>query len=183
MVTGGQSSDTTLVLDGGLVASSAVGRIGRGTRFPPQFGQAWFGNPAAQPGHQVHSKVQMNAAASGARSRSQHSQFGRISSIRTSSQVGPGSRRITQDQDGCARLARASPRHPAAPDSPCGVARTRLRRRQRRCPLALPTPRTDPTALGRPRSLRRLLYRPLSPPPVPPEAWSRWATYPREHSS
>jgi len=51
------------------------------TRSPAQFGQL-CAKPAAHPAHQVHSNEQMYASvALGGRSRSQRSQFGRISSM------------------------------------------------------------------------------------------------------
>jgi hypothetical protein len=49
---------------------------------PPQLGQALPGNVCTHSAHQVHSNEQMNASSPDAkRSRSQHSQFGRISNI------------------------------------------------------------------------------------------------------
>jgi hypothetical protein len=57
--------------------SIAAGLIGRGTKFPPQFGQAPPNTVSAQVVQNVHSNVQITAAPlSGGRSLSQHSQFG-----------------------------------------------------------------------------------------------------------
>ncbi len=62
-------------------SSFAVGRIGRGSKFPPQLGQTPPSRLSTQSAQNVHSKVQIRASAlSGGRSRSQHSQFGRSSS-------------------------------------------------------------------------------------------------------
>jgi hypothetical protein len=77
-------SAKTLFVDVGYWASIVTGRTGRRSRFPPQFGQSWSANFSMQPRHHVHSNVQMYASPSGARSRSQHSQFGRICNITTS---------------------------------------------------------------------------------------------------
>jgi hypothetical protein len=58
-----------------------AGRIGRGEKLPPQFGQTPPNTSAAHAAQKVHSKVQITAsAAAGGRSLSQHSQFGRSSS-------------------------------------------------------------------------------------------------------
>lgn len=55
----------------------AAGRIGRGTKFPPQFGHAPPKIVSVQVAQNVHSKVQIIASRlSGGRSLSQHSQFG-----------------------------------------------------------------------------------------------------------
>ena len=60
----------------------SAGRSGRRTSSPPQFGQRPRSTPSAQSTQNVHSKEQMRAARlSGGRSRSQHSQFGRSSSM------------------------------------------------------------------------------------------------------
>src|ERR1700730_2920005 len=59
---------------------SVAGRIGRGSKPPPQFGQTLNSTLSTQSAQKVHSKVQMRASvAAGGRSRSQHSQFGRNS--------------------------------------------------------------------------------------------------------
>jgi hypothetical protein len=69
-------------VDAGYFASMAAGRIGRREKSPPQFGQTPPKTVSAQFAQNVHSKVQIIAsAASGGRSRSQHSQFGLSSSI------------------------------------------------------------------------------------------------------
>src|SRR5262249_43690377 len=66
----------------GKRASAAAGRGGRGTSPPLQFGQRPASTPSAQARQNVHSKEQIIASvASGGRSRSQHTQAGRISSI------------------------------------------------------------------------------------------------------
>jgi hypothetical protein len=60
-----------------------AGLTGRRTSSPPQFGQAPAKRVSAQSAQKVHSKVQIIAfRASGGRSRSQHSQFGRSCSMR-----------------------------------------------------------------------------------------------------
>lgn len=72
-----------------MFATRPAGRIGRGVRLPPQFGQAPPGKPAAQSVHHVHSKEQMNTSGSSTlRSRSQHSQLGRISSTPHGTAIG-----------------------------------------------------------------------------------------------
>jgi len=72
---------STRVVDAGAVTSFASDRVGRMTRSPAQFGQR-CANPAAHPAHHVHSNEQMyTSVAPGDRSRSQFSQFGRISSM------------------------------------------------------------------------------------------------------
>jgi hypothetical protein len=64
--------------EAGYFTSKAAGRIGRGTRLPPQFGQIPRNTSPAQAAQNVHSKVQIIASvASGGRSLSQHSQLGR----------------------------------------------------------------------------------------------------------
>lgn len=66
--------------DAGFCCKASAGRIGRSTRFPPQFGQMPPSFSSAHDLQNVHSNVQINAsAASGGRSLSQHSQFGRSS--------------------------------------------------------------------------------------------------------
>jgi len=78
-------NDTRLV-EGGRLATespgrhSVAGRIGRGSKPPPQFGQTLNSTLSTQSAQKVHSKVQMRAIVdAGGRSRSQHSQFGRSS--------------------------------------------------------------------------------------------------------
>ncbi len=72
--------------DGGRLATespgrhSVVGRIGRGTKPPPQLGQTLKRMLSTQSAQKVHSKVQMRAIIeSGGRSLLQYSQFGRSS--------------------------------------------------------------------------------------------------------
>jgi hypothetical protein len=56
--------------------------MGRGEKFPPQFGQTPFKTVSAHSAQNVHSYVQIRASLlSGGKSRSQHSQFGRSSSM------------------------------------------------------------------------------------------------------
>jgi hypothetical protein len=65
-----------------LAGSATGGRIGRAVRLPPQFGQTPHRTVSTQPLQKVHSNEQIIASAdSGGRSLSQHSQFGRKSSI------------------------------------------------------------------------------------------------------
>jgi hypothetical protein len=66
----------TRTVEGGSATSAAGGRIGRGAKFPPQFGQTPPSTSSAQAGQKVHSYEQMRASASGGRSTSQHSQLG-----------------------------------------------------------------------------------------------------------
>src|SRR5580658_4492943 len=80
-----KDNDTRLV-EGGRLATespgrhSVAGRIGRGSKPPPQFGQTLNNTLSTQSAQKVHSKVQMRASVdAGGRSRSQHSQFGRSS--------------------------------------------------------------------------------------------------------
>jgi hypothetical protein len=69
-------------VDAGFFASFAAGRIGRGTRLPPQFGQRPPSLLSAQSRQNVHSNEQiMVSVAAGGKSVSQHSQLGRSSSI------------------------------------------------------------------------------------------------------
>jgi hypothetical protein len=69
-------------LAGGLLMSFAAGRIGRGAKLPPQFGQTPLSLLSTQSRQNVHSKVQIIAsAAEGGKSLSQHSQLGRNSSM------------------------------------------------------------------------------------------------------
>jgi hypothetical protein len=78
-----QPSDRkTRCSDAGYRASFEAGRIGRGTRLPPQFGQMPPSTVSAHLRQKVHSNEQIIASAAGGKSRSQHSQFGRNSSIR-----------------------------------------------------------------------------------------------------
>jgi hypothetical protein len=59
-----------------------AGRIGRGTKVPPQFGQRLPSRFSTQSLQNVHSKEQiMASSASGGNFLSQHSQLGRSSSI------------------------------------------------------------------------------------------------------
>jgi hypothetical protein len=72
----------TRLVDAGRVASKCAGRIGRGTKLPPQLGQTPCNTPSTHAAQKVHSNVQIRASAlSGGKSRSQHSQFGLSSSI------------------------------------------------------------------------------------------------------
>src|SRR5262245_15609545 len=67
-------SFTTRRVDAGCLASFSAGRTGRRTSSPPQLGQRPPNTPSAHPRQKVHSKEQILAsAASGGRSRSQHS--------------------------------------------------------------------------------------------------------------
>jgi hypothetical protein len=73
----------TRVVEAGDVASAAAGRIGRGTRLPPQLGQRCANRASTQSRQNVHSKEQIIAsAASGGRSFPHRSQFGLSSSMR-----------------------------------------------------------------------------------------------------
>lgn len=73
---------TTRFEDAGKRASLSAARAGRATSAPPQFGHLPFSVPSAQEAQKVHSNEQMRASSpEGSRSRSQHSQFGRISSM------------------------------------------------------------------------------------------------------
>ena len=70
------------LVDAGYLASKSRGRIGRFVKLPPQLGQTPFSLFSTQSMQKVHSNVQIMASSlSGARSLSQHSQFGRSSSI------------------------------------------------------------------------------------------------------
>ncbi|CAN5670857.1 hypothetical protein BH11PSE12_BH11PSE12_26860 [soil metagenome] len=72
----------TRAVDGGFFAKRAAGRIGRGTKLPPQFGQIPFKVISTQAVQKVHSKEQICAlAADGGKSQSQRSQLGRSCSI------------------------------------------------------------------------------------------------------
>jgi hypothetical protein len=73
---------STRFVEAGWLTSFAAGRMGRATKSPPQFGQRPPRRPSAQSRQKVHSKVQITASvAAGGKSLSQHSQFGRSSSI------------------------------------------------------------------------------------------------------
>jgi len=73
---------TTRRVEAGFFASFSAGRRGRATSSPPQFGHRPFNTFCAHSAQNVHSNEQIRACAdSGGRSRSQHSQFGRSSSI------------------------------------------------------------------------------------------------------
>jgi len=70
------------LVEGGLFASLAAGRTGRGAKFPPQFGQTPRSLSSTHSRQNVHSKVQIMASvADGGKSLSQHSQLGRSSSM------------------------------------------------------------------------------------------------------
>lgn len=71
----------TRLVEAGYFSSNAAGRIGRFSKFPPQFGQMPPSGPSTQAGQKVHSNVQMRASASGGKSASHRSQFGRSSNI------------------------------------------------------------------------------------------------------
>jgi hypothetical protein len=72
----------TRSFDGGNFASFSAGRIGRGEKLPPQFGQRPLSRVSTQSRQNVHSKVQIIASVAwGGRSLSQHSQFGRSASM------------------------------------------------------------------------------------------------------
>ena len=73
----------TRAVDAGFFSSFETGRIGRGVKLPPQFGQRPRSLFSTQSLQKVHSNVQIIAsAASGGRSLLQHSQLGRNSSIK-----------------------------------------------------------------------------------------------------
>jgi hypothetical protein len=76
----------TRFVDGGRFATespgrhSLAGRIGRGTKPPPQFGQTLESLSSTQSAQNVHSNVQMRASVDdGGKSISQYSQLGRSS--------------------------------------------------------------------------------------------------------
>jgi hypothetical protein len=72
----------TRVVEAGNRASAGAGRIGRGTRLPPQFGQRAANRDSTHSRQNVHSKEQIIAsAASGGRSFPHRSQFGLSSSM------------------------------------------------------------------------------------------------------
>jgi hypothetical protein len=74
------------LVEGGRLATdspgrhSVAGRIGRGSKPPPQFGQTLNSTLSTQSAQKVHSKLQMRASVYAAgKSRPQYSQFGRSS--------------------------------------------------------------------------------------------------------
>ena len=70
--------------DGGYLSSSAEGRIGRGSKLPPQFGQTPVNSVSTQLRQKVHTNVQIiGSCESEGKSRSQCSQFGRSFSIQS----------------------------------------------------------------------------------------------------
>jgi hypothetical protein len=72
----------TRLVEAGCSESSATGRMGRRTNSPPQFGQIPSNIVSTHRWQKVHSNEQIMASfESGRRSRLQHSQFGRNSSI------------------------------------------------------------------------------------------------------
>ena len=76
---------STRFVEAGYLASVTVGRIGRSTKFPPQFGQVQFNLSWAQVRQNVHSNEHITASAeSGGKSALPHSQFGRSSNINAS---------------------------------------------------------------------------------------------------
>ena len=77
----GHASRVTRFTDGGYLSSNDCGRMGLDSKFPPQFGHRLSYTTSAHWRQNVHSNVQITASeASGGRSRSQCSQFGRNSS-------------------------------------------------------------------------------------------------------
>jgi len=82
----------TRLVEAGKRDSLSAGRMGRGTKFPPQFGQTFSSLSLTQLRQNVHSNVQIIASEiSGGKSRLQHSQFGRRSNI-LAIQSGAGNR-------------------------------------------------------------------------------------------
>lgn len=78
---------TTRVVDAGNLANFEAGRLGRASSSPPQLGHWSASVLAAHDTQKVHSNEQMRASVdSGGKSLLQHSQLGRSSSIRGSSQ-------------------------------------------------------------------------------------------------
>lgn len=72
----------TRLIDDGYFSSIADGRIGLLSNPPPQFGHLPPSFPSTHDRQKVHSKLQIIASLeSGGRSQSQHSQFGRSSSM------------------------------------------------------------------------------------------------------
>ena len=77
-ISAGVQVSRTRVVDGGRLATerpgrhSRAGRIGRGAKPPPQFGQTFCSRVSTQSAQKVHSNVQMRASvAFGGRSLSQ----------------------------------------------------------------------------------------------------------------
>jgi hypothetical protein len=69
-------------VEAGEVARNLAGRIRPVTRSPPQFGQVPFNTLSAQAAQNVHSNEHIRACVlSAGKSRSQHSQLGRNSSM------------------------------------------------------------------------------------------------------
>ena len=98
-------------VEAGCLASAAIGRLGRCTSSPPQFGQA--PSLLAQSAQNVHSNVQMRASSdSGGRSRSQHSQLGLSSSMVSAfgGSLLDGGRWTTHASDGTPRPTQLSVR-------------------------------------------------------------------------
>lgn len=94
------------------MASLAAGRRGLATNSPPQFGHTPLSLLSTHEAQNVHSKEQMRAfGASGGRSQSQHSQFGRISSTSTSFN-GSRSGRFHNEQRRSCRLHRGPSSYP-----------------------------------------------------------------------
>jgi hypothetical protein len=82
------SALSTRTVEAGLLASLLAGRIGRGTRVPPQLGHVPFSFRWLQSAQYVHSKLQiMASSAAGGRSLPQHSQLGRNSSMEATGSV------------------------------------------------------------------------------------------------
>ena len=95
-------------VDAGNFPSLLAGRIGLGTKSPPQFGhlppRSRFSTQSAQ---NVHSNEQMSAStASGGKSASQHSQFGLSSSIRAYPNSAPLDQGASDRQDAAFALKR-----------------------------------------------------------------------------
>jgi hypothetical protein len=73
---------TTRSTEAGLAASLDAGRTGQALSAPPQLGQIPPSTSDAQAAQNVHSNEQIIAPpASAGKSRSQHSQFGRMESM------------------------------------------------------------------------------------------------------
>jgi hypothetical protein len=82
-VSHGQSSPPARSEEAGYFLKRCSGRIGRGSKLPPQFGHTPSSRASTQSRQKVHSNVQtMASAESGGRSLPQCSQFGRSCSIR-----------------------------------------------------------------------------------------------------
>ena len=109
---------TTRFVEAGWRSSRSAGRIGRRTSSPPQFGQRPPSTPSAQSRQNVHSYEQIRASTeSGGRSRSQHSQFGRSSSI--SRDPRPGVCLSCCGRPACRRWCRRSCRTPSPTRDRC----------------------------------------------------------------